>query len=218
MSLQAKLDAYKASFEEKAPQEALQVMHKVTHDLKTSGILDTSIKSGQELPAFSLKNQEGETKTLANYLANGPLVISFFRGIWCPYCKIELDALNEAVGPIENLGAKLITISPQLPSNSSKLVRDHSLKFDILTDEGNAYAKELKTVFALPEDLKALYTKFGINLPVVNGDESWTLPMPTRLVIDQKGIVRYADINPDYTVRPEIEDALKVLEELKVAA
>ena len=112
------------------------------------------------------------------------------------------------------MGAKLVAISPQLPEFSRKLIAQQNLSFDLLSDPGNRVAKSYGLVFSFPEDLKNLYLKFGIDIAKHNGDDSWTLPMPARLIIDQSGIIRYAEINPDYTERPEPEDTLTALKEI----
>jgi peroxiredoxin len=214
-TLQAKLDAFKVDFEtNRAPAEALKIMKSATEDLCNSGILDKTIKVGEILPNFILKNQDGDLIQLESLLANGPILISFFRGLWCPYCNLELDALAEAAEEIGEAGATLVVISPQAQKSAQKTQRDRKLSCDVLVDSGNAYAKKLGTVFELPEALKEIYLQFGLSLPEYNGDESWTLPMPLRAVIDTKGIIQYLDINPDYTQRPEVADALSVVKNL----
>ncbi len=127
---------------------------------------------------------------------------------------MELDALQEVIDEINALGAKLVAISPILPEFSRKLISQKNLSFDLLSDPGNRVARSYGLVFSLPEDLKNLYLKFGIDLAKHNGDDSWTLPMPARFIIDRGAIIRYAQVDPDYTVRPEPEhtiDALKAL-------
>jgi peroxiredoxin len=128
---------------------------------------------------------------------------------------LELDALQEVIDEINAMGAKLVAISPQLPEFSRKLIAQQNLSFDLLSDPGNRVAKSYGLVFSFPEDLKNLYLKFGIDIAKHNGDDSWTLPMPARFIIDRGAIIRYAQVDPDYTVRPEPEhtiDALKALE------
>lgn len=127
---------------------------------------------------------------------------------------MELDALQEVIDEINAMGAKLIAISPQLPEFSRKLIAQKNLSFDLLSDPGNRVAKSYGLVFSFPEDLKNLYLKFGLDVAKHNGDDSWTLPMPARFIIDRDAIIRYAQVDPDYTVRPEPEhtiDALKAL-------
>ena len=108
--------------------------------------------------------------------------------------------------------ATLVGLSPQLPSFNKKVVDAHDLGFDILSDPGNAYAAELGIRFTVPENISAIYRGFGINLPEANGDDSWTLPMPGRVIVSGDGIVRHTDFDPDYTMRPE---PYSTIEELK---
>ena len=121
---------------------------------------------------------------------------------------MELYALQDIVEPLRGLGATLLALSPQLPARSLEMIEKHKLDFDILCDPGNAYAAELGLRFGVPAELQATYRSFGIDLAVVNGEDSWTLPMPARIVVDTTGIVRAVDADPDYTVRPEPQHTL----------
>lgn len=126
----------------------------------------------------------------------------------------ELYALQGIVEPLAAAGATLVALSPQLPAFAAEIVDKHRLGFDILGDPGNAYAARLGLRFALPAELVAIYGGFGIDLPACNGDDSWTLPMPARLVIDRHGVLRAVDADPDYTVRPEPEATLALVRAL----
>jgi peroxiredoxin len=112
------------------------------------------------------------------------------------------------------MGAELLTISPQHPEFNNELINEKNLTFDLLSDPGNRVAKTYGLVHTFPEDLKQLYLQFGIDLSKYNGDDSWTLPMPSRFIIDRSGIIKYAEVNPDYTVRPEPEEVIGVLKGL----
>jgi peroxiredoxin len=127
---------------------------------------------------------------------------------------MELEALAKAVNDIQALGATLILISPQLEEHNRAMAEEKKLSVDILSDPGNEVAERYGIRFKLPEDLKGVYEGFGIRLDEYNGDTSWTLPMPTRLIIDRDGIIRYAEINPDYTVRPDPEDTIEALRKI----
>ena len=127
---------------------------------------------------------------------------------------MELDALQEVFGEIQTLGANLISISPQLPEFSRELINQRNLTFDLLSDPGNNVAKAFGISFSFPENLKNLYLKFGIDLPKHNGDDSWTLPMPARFIIDRDSTIRYAEVDPDYTIRPEPEHTIEALKAL----
>lgn len=218
MNLQDKLDTFKADFKKKLPGYVFEEMAIGTNLLRASGIMDRVIRQGDALPPFTLPNQDGTLVSSADLLHRGPLVVSYFRGIWCPYCVIELQALRDAAADIQAAGAQLVVISPQLRRFATKTRADHDLPFDVLVDEGLRYADQLGTVFVLPEKLQEIYSSFGVDVPRHNGDSSWRLPMPTRLVVSQDGIVRSAGIDPDYTVRPDPRETLDVLAALNAAA
>jgi len=109
---------------------------------------------------------------------------------------------------MDTFGATLVALTPQKPEHNQVMIDKNSLNFHLLSDPGNAYAAELGLRFALPADLKQEYQTMGLDLPKYNGDESWTLPIPGRFVIDQDGIIRAADVDPDYTRRPEAEKTI----------
>lgn len=219
MTLQARLDAFKADFRDGkapyfAPSEIHAVMERATAELIASGQAGRALKAGDRAPAFTLSDPEGRPVSSASLLAKGPLVLSFYRGVWCPYCNIELQALQETLPRFEALGARLVAISPQTAANSRKSQRQNKLAFPILSDAGNEVAAAFGLRFALPDYLVALYRSLKNDLPAFNGDPGWTLPMPARYVIGQDGTIAYAEVNPDYTVRPEPEAMLPVLERL----
>ena len=124
---------------------------------------------------------------------------------------MELDALNDVQSDFETLGARMVAITPQHPEFSTALQEEKGLTFEILADPGNDTADAYGLSHKLPDDLSTLYAQFGIDLPKFNGDESWTLPMPARYIIDTSGVVRYAEINADYTNRPEPADTVAAL-------
>jgi peroxiredoxin len=205
MTLQAKLDALRANFEVGKPRSVSEVMHRATNELISSGAADRALKVGDQAPLFTLTDSEGETLSLSELLAAGPLVVSFYRGVWCPYCNLDLQALEAARPELETLGARLIAISPQTAPNSRKSIRQNRLGFPILYDMDNEVASAFGVKFALPEYLIDLYKTFKADLPAFNGDPSWTLPMPGRFVIAPDRKIVYAEVNPDYTIRPEPE-------------
>lgn len=216
MSLQAKLDAFKADFEAgkppySVPRSVIETMHRATDELIAAGAAGRALKAGDVAPSFVLNDADGKPVGSAELLAQGPLVVSFYRGVWCPYCNMELQALQEALPAFRELGATLVAISPQNAVNSRKSRRINSLDFPILSDPGNETAAAFGLRFALPNYLVELYTSLKNDLPAFNGDTSWTLPMPGRFVIGQDRVIRYAEVNPDYTHRPEPADMLPAL-------
>lgn len=216
MTLQSKLDAFKADFEAgkppyNVPYSVIETMHRATAELIASGVAQHALKAGDKVPDFMLSDPEDNTVSSDDFLSKGPLVISFYRGVWCPYCNMELQALQEALPQFKELGANLIAISPQNPVNSRKSVRQNNLSFPILSDPHNDVAATFGLRFEMPDYLIELYKSLKNDLPVFNGDPSWTLPMPARFVVAQDGLVLYAEVNPDYTRRPEPEDMLPAL-------
>jgi peroxiredoxin len=109
----------------------------------------------------------------------------------------------------------LIAISPQLSEHSRALVKAKKLTFEVLSDPGNSVAQKFGLVYALPEDLRKIYLQFGIDVPKHNGDNSWTLPLAARFIIDQESVTRYAEIDVDYTIRPDPEHTIEVLKSIK---
>ena len=129
---------------------------------------------------------------------------------------MELEALQESLQEIQATGATLVAVSPMREPYLRKMAEKNHLEFDLLRDEGNVVSAKFGLVFRLPDDLIELYKTFGADLVRFNGDDSWTLPMPARFVIDQKGILRHADVNADYTVRPDPSETIAVLKNLRV--
>lgn len=216
MSLQDKLDAFKADFEAGKPPynvspSVIETMHRATAELIASGAAQKALKAGDPAPAFTLNDHEGHPVSSAELLRQGPLVVTFYRGVWCPYCNMELQALQAAQPDIRAAGAHLVAISPQLAANSRKSVRQNALTFPILSDPHNDVAAQFGLRFKLQDDLVELYKSLKNDLPAFNGDPSWTLPMPARYVITPDRTIVYAEVNPDYTRRPDPVEMLPVI-------
>jgi len=224
MTLQAKLDAFTADFEGgkppyNVPRSIIEAMHRQRAELKASGLPERAKKVGDKAPAFKLKDAEGTEISSTDLLAKGPLIVSFYRGVWCPYCNMELQALQAALPEFEKLGASLVAISPQTAPNSRKSTRENKLTFPILSDTKGEVGAAFGLKFKLPDYLVDLYKGLKNDLPSFNDDPEWTLPMPARYVIAQDGTIVYAEVNPDYTKRPEPEELLPALKKVaKVAA
>ena len=216
MSLQDKLDAFKADFEaNKAPPHVVAIIHKATDDLMATGQAERALKAGVRAPEFALPDAHGNLVRSADLLTQGPLVLTFYRGVWCPYCNLDLQAIQDAAGEIRALGASLVAISPQTAPNRRKSERENALSFPILSDHGNALANTFGLRYRLPDELIALYKGFGNDLAIGNGEDSWTLPMPARYVIAPDGVIAYAEVNADYTRRPDPSELLPVLRRVR---
>jgi peroxiredoxin len=216
MSLQAKLDELKRNFETKIASPAVvSALHRAVDELIASGAQDRALKVGDVAPQFALPDSEGTIVSSHELLARGPIVITFYRGVWCPYCNLDLAALEEARPDLETRGALLLAISPQTAPNSRKIERDNRLGFPILSDKGNKIAEAFHLRWTVPDYLRAVHKQLGANLTAFNGEDTWTLPMPARYVVNQNSVIAYAEVNADYTRRPDPSELLPVLEQLR---
>ncbi len=220
MSLRAELRAFHADFMGQVPAEIAAAMTQADLDLSASGILDRALKAGDRAPHFTLPNSTGGVMSLAGAIKDGPVVLSFYRGGWCPYCNLELRALQKALPAFTALGASLIAVSPQTPDESLSTAEKNDLAFAVLSDTGSSTAKAFGIAFDLAKELRPIFTKFGQALPDRNGDGSWMLPLPATYVIDRDGIIAFAYVDVDYRNRLEpatIAATLAALARRKVA-
>jgi len=216
LPLQGKLDAFKLEFDTRlAPPAAVEALHRSTEELIASGAPDRALKAGDIAPEFTLPDPDGKPVSSRTLLARGPLVVTFYRGVWCPYCNYDLTALEEARSEIEARGATLVAISQQSAPNSRKSQRQNGLGFPILGDHGGEVAAQFGVRWTLPDYVRVTHKTLGADLPQFNGEDSWTLPMPARYVIAQDGTIAYAEVNADYTRRPEPSAVFPVLEQLR---
>ena len=214
MSLTESLAQQQAATHTKLPAPVRNTMQTATADLAASGILDTATNQGDTAPEFSLPNATGTTVSLSSLLAKGPVVLSFYRGQWCPYCNIELRALQQALPDITAAGAGLVAVSPQTPDNSLSTVEKNELTFEVLSDVENVVARQYGLVFTLPEALRPIYSSFGIDVPAHNGNETFELPIAATYVIGTDGKVAHAFVNADYTLRLDPVDIIAALQKL----
>ena len=214
MTLQAKLDAFKAQFKKSAPEGAFDTFEQSTQELIASGLADKSLKAGDKAPDFSLTDADGKEVVLRELLTRGPVVLSFYRGVWCPYCNLELQALEEAADDIRAKGATLVAISMQGAAESRKSQRDNKLSFPILTDQSGELAQQFGIRWTLQSYAVKFFKMFKVELPTIHQDGEWNLPMPARYVVDTDGTIAYAEVNPDYTRRPEPSDLFPVLDQI----
>lgn len=215
LPLQGKLDAFKVEFDTRlAPSVAVEALHRSVDELIASGAPGRALKVGDIAPAFTLPDADGNPVSSEALLAKGPIVVTFYRGVWCPYCNFELTALEQARPEIEARGASLVAISQQLAPNSRKSQRQNGLGFPILGDHGGDVAAQFNLRWTLPEYLRVVQKMLGADLPQFNGEDSWTLPMSARYVIAPDRSIVYAEVNGDYTRRPEPSAMLPVLEQL----
>ena len=218
MSLQDQLDAFKAQFKTMAPEEAFEAFGRSTQELIDSGQAERALKAGDDVPDFVLTDSDRNEVALKDLLTKGPVVLTFYRGVWCPYCNIELKALEQVAEDIRARGATLVAISMQGAADSRKSQRDNELSFPILTDKNGELADKFGIRWSLQDYVIPVHDGFGVNLPTIHGDGQWNLPMPARYVVDTDGSIAYAEVNPDYTRRPEPADLFPILDNLAASA
>jgi len=212
MSLKAQIDAYNVQKEAKLPADVLALMDTTNEELIAQHIKDNALQVGAKVDNFTLANHNGESIELNDLLNKGPVIISFYRGGWCPYCNLELKALNDYLAQFKTQSAQLIAISPQLPDETLSTTQKNELEFDVLSDVSNKVAERFGLSFTLDERIQALYTQFGIDFEHYYGDKSFKLPLPATYVINQEGVITYAFLNEDYTLRAEPIDIMAALE------
>jgi len=198
------------------PEDDAQITAKSFEKLHASDTADGAINSGDSAPDFELPNATGGTVRLYEALDRGPVILNFYRGGWCPFCNLELQALQSRLQDIKNLGATLIGISPETPDNSLTTAEKHQLGFDVLSDVGNNTARGYGLIFTVYEEMRPLYLKWELDVPAVNGDNSWELPVPATYLIDTDRVVRAAHVDKDYTKRMEPDLILAELCKLAV--
>ena len=212
MSLKSQIDAYNVQKEAKLPGDVLALMAQTNEELIAQHIKDNALQVGAKVSNFSLNNHSAEQVELADLLNNGPVIISFYRGNWCPYCNLELKALNDYLPQFKTQSAQLVAISPQLPDETLSTTQKNDLEFDVLCDVSNKVAEQFGLLFTLDERIQALYTQFGIDFEHYYGDKSFKLPLPATYVINQEGVITYAFLSEDYTLRAEPIDVMTALE------
>lgn len=174
---------------------------------------EQGIRIGDKAPDFTLKDQNGNETNLYQLLKKGPVVLNWYRGGWCPFCNLELKGLADKTAEINQLGATLIAISPELPDKSLTTIEKNNLPFMVLSDTDNDVARKYDLVYKLDTETADRYEK-GFGLSQYNGNDKGELPIPATYIIDQKGIVRYAFVNPDYKKRANPDDVLMQLTQL----
>jgi peroxiredoxin len=210
-SLQSRLDTITANTRELVQPERLAVTDNAVQDLLSTGIENAILPVGATSPGFALQDARGKTVRSSDLLSLGPLIVKFFRGRWCPYCMTELEAWQSLYPQLRERGALLVAISPQLVRQNDFTVQRHGLSFPVLTDPGAALATEFGIAYTVPEPLRLHYRSILINIPFINGDQSWRLPLAATFVVKQDGTVAFAEAYADHRVRPDPQEVLAAI-------
>ncbi len=174
------------------------------------------LKVGELAPDFTLPDAQGNPVTLSDALDDGPVILAFYRGAWCPYCNLELKVLRESMGAFRALGAQLIAVTPQMPDKSLEQVRKDGFPFPILSDLNDKVMQDYGLLFEVPEELSDVYVRnFELDIADYNGEGRYVLPVPATYVIDRQGVIRAAFADTDYRKRMEPADILAALEALQ---
>lgn len=194
------------------PGIAQETMKNAIDELVASAMIEKALKTGDTIPEIILSNAFGELVNVSEVLSkNEKVVIAFYRGGWCPYCNLELKALQNIIPEIEAKGGKLIAISPETPDNSLTTVEKNALNFEVLSDINNEVAKKMNLVFQLPQELQNLYQKFGINLNSNQDNTNQELPIAATYIVGSDGVISYHFLEEDYKLRADPKDILNAL-------
>jgi len=207
--LQDQLDEITANTRKLVQAERLAVGERAVEELFATGIEERILPVGAIAPEFELKDSSGRLVRSRDLLAVGPLVVKFFRGRWCPYCVTELETWRDLYGELRTRGALLVAISPETQRQSDFAVQQHGLPFPLLHDPGARLAEKLGLVYTVPEYHQRYLKSIMVNLPFLNGEASWRLPLPATYVLDREGRVVFTEAHADFRVRPEPLEAIE---------
>ncbi len=206
------LEAFQRESAKKAPADRLKLYEEGVEQVKKTGVVEKALKVGDKAPDFELPDASGNKVKLPNLLKNGPVVVTWYRGGWCPYCNIALRGFQKVLPEIKAEGASLVALSPEVPDKTAETSQKDKLEFEVLSDAGNKAAHAFGVAYKLPPNLAvAMKTR----LMSFNGDDSLELPLGATYVIDREGVIRYAFVDGDYRKRAEPSDVLAALRALK---
>ena len=214
-SLRDRITEFTTGMAKHAPSEVIATLAAELAKLAATGIAERALAANAKAPDFTLPDTRGKQISLSSLLAKGPVVVTFYRGSWCPFCDLQLRAYQRILPELRDLGAELLAISPQTADYALTDVEKKQLTFPVLYDSGNQVARAYGLVYKLSDALQKLQAGFGNPIPKFNGDDSWELPVPGTFVVDRGGVVKLAHVDANYTVRLEPAAILQSLRELR---
>jgi peroxiredoxin len=219
MSLKEQLAQYRAGWRKRVPADRQAIMERHIEQLRTGAIARTMLKVGDRAPAIVLRNAKGEIIDIGALRKKGSVIITFYRGGWCPYCNLELKAFQDILPEIKAAGASLVAISPEKPDGTLSTVEKNALAFEVLSDVGQKVGRAFGLVYQFTDELRSAYHGFGLDIPAYNGAPGeWALPVSATYVIDRDGTIIYAYTEVDYRDRADPRDVLDLLTRKAVAA
>ena len=213
MTLTDEIAAFEEEKQRTHDRDVLDMIDMTTADLVATGIAEKALGVGDKAPDFELPDANGNPVRLADLLAKGAVILNFYRGSWCPYCNLELRAYQRDLTRIHAAGAELVAISPMLPDESLSIAEKNALEFPVLSDVGSAVSEAFGLSFVVDARIQQMYIeRLGNDLPKLNGDDSFRLPLPATYVIGADGTVKYAYVEADYRVRAAPEEVFAALD------
>jgi peroxiredoxin len=209
--LQDQLDEITANTRTLVQPERLAISERSVEDLFATGIERYILPVGAKAPEFALSDSTGRVVKSTDLLALGPVILNFFRGRWCPYCVTELEAWRDLYTIVREYGSLLVAISPQTVRQSDFTQGQHDIQFPLLYDDGCKVSELFGLAYTIPPYHQQHYRSVLVNLPFVNGDQSWKLILPATYVLAGDGTVLFAEAHADFRVRPEPEEVLRHL-------
>lgn len=201
---------------QKIPKPALKIMDAATAEFENNAVASHALQPGNIAPDFILPDVDGRSVRLYTELERGPVVLVFYRGGWCPYCKIHLRGFQISLADFKAAGAQVMVVSPQLPDQSLNTRENGHLAFPVLSDVGLNTARAFGVAVELPKALLKLYADFNQPLEKSNGVEgSKELPMPATFVIRPNRTIAYAHVEADFTRRSEPLEVLNLVRQLE---
>jgi len=216
MSLKEQLAEYRAGWFKRVPAERQAVMERHINEIR-NGLAKTVLKAGDRAPPIVLTDAKGAIVDIKSLLSRGPVIVTFYRGGWCPYCNLELRAFQQILPEIKAVGAALVAISPEKPDDTLSTAEKNALDFEVLSDVGQKVGRAFGLVYTFSDELKWAYREFGLDIPGKNGADEWALPISATYVIRQDGTIAYAYTDADYRDRAEPAAVLRALKDAVAA-
>ncbi|PFA15708.1 peroxiredoxin-like family protein [Bacillus cereus] len=210
MNYTQQIKKFKKDYVAKIPKNVQTIMQRATDEL-TASKKTFSLNVGTKAPNFTLHNHNGIPVTLYEELKKGPVILTFYRGVWCPYCNMELRAYQAILDQLKEQNIQLLAISPQIPDQTLTTHEKNQLQYHVLSDLDDKVSETYGLKFTVPDYMREYYIKFGANLPLYNGNDSWALPIPATYLINKAGEITFTHVNPDYTNRIDPQDILQII-------